>query len=177
MLVAILERLDEQTGETAHVWLCAGRDLGTVGVVESTRTKGVHIEAGLSLRLHATASRIVFSAFARPELRNALLARQLAAFTATTPTTRDSVAARIAEARACGFARADQTFESEVHGVALPLFGPDGLAIGALAVASPASRQSAVLEATILTALAPAAREVSLGLDGRVPTNPPPAWE
>ncbi len=174
VMTPILERLADETGETAHVSLVSGRDLANVGVVESTRANRVHIEPGLTLPLHATASGVAFAAFARPEQTERALSRKLTAITGTTPVTRDDLAARIALTRGRGYSVADQTFESEVHGLAMPIFGPDGFACGALAVAVPSSRVTPAYERSILAALAPAAREATLGLGGRLPADFPP---
>ena len=171
VLTPILERLAGETGETAHASLLSGRDLANIGVVEPTRANRVYIEPGLALPLHATASGLAFTAFARPEQRDRVLGRKLPAITGTTPVTRDSLAAMLARTAERGFAVADQTFEAEVYGLAVPLFGPDGFACGALAVATPASRVSEPHERGILAALAPAAAEATLGLGGRVPAH------
>ena len=168
VLTPILERLAEQTGETAHASLISGRDLANIGVAEPARANRVHIEPGLTLPLHATASGFAVTAFLRPEQREAVFARKLAAVTGQTPTSREDLTARIEQARARGYSVADQTFEDEVYGLAMPIFGPDGFACGALAVATPASRVTEALEAQIIAALAPAAREATLGLGGRL---------
>ena len=167
----ILARLAQETGETAHASLRAGADLGTVGVVESTRSNRVYIEPGLILPLHATASGLAYTAFARPDVPAEVLARPLAAHTAVTPTDPATLAARLEMVRASGYACADQTYDADVHGLAMPLFGPDGFAIGALAVATPATRLTADLRRLILSALADAAREATLGMGGRIPDH------
>lgn len=169
VLQPILDRLVVETGETAHASLRAGRDLATVGVAESPRAARVIIEPGLMLPLHATASGLAYLAFARPEVRAEALARPLPAHTATTPTTPERLALAIARAQAHGHGEADQTYEAEVIGLARPLFGPDGFACGAIAVATPASRLDDALRATILAALARAAPEASRGLGGCPP--------
>lgn len=171
VLTPILEQLAQDTGETAHASLKAGRDLGTVGVAESTRPTRVSLEPGLVLPLHATASGIAFTAFAHPDLREQVLARPLSGVTRATPTSRAALSDLIALARSRGYAVADQTFESEVYGIAMPLFGPDGFAVGALAVATPSSRISETHVSAILAALAPAARQASLGMGGRIPPH------
>ncbi len=169
VLTPILERLAAETGETAHVSLASGRDLANIGVAEPARANRVHIEPGLILPLHATASGVAFVAFTRPDLRERVLARKLPAITGTTPVTREALAALVATAGARGYATADQTFESEVYGIAVPIFGADGFASGALAVATPASRVTNDHVRGILAALAPAAAEATQGLGGRVP--------
>lgn len=171
VLNPVLARLAQDTGETAHASLRSGADLGTVGVVESARSTRVYIEPGLLLPLHATASGLAYSAFARPENRAELLARQLNAHTAATPIDNATLAARLDTVRTQGYACADQTFEAEVYGIAMPLFGPDGFACGALAVATPASRLTPDLRARILGALTDAARDATLGMGGRIPDH------
>ncbi len=171
VLNPILVRLAQETGETAHASLRAGTDLGTVGVVESARSNRVFIEPGLVLPLHATASGLAYTAFARPDVRAEVLARSLPAHTAATPTDAATLAALLEEVRINGHACADQTYEADVLGLATPLFGPDGFAIGALAVATPASRLTADLRRLILSALADAAREATLGMGGRIPDH------
>ena len=171
VLTPILERLASLTGETAHASLISGRQLGTIGIVESTRSNRVSLEPGQVLPLHATASGLAYTAFARPEVRAQLLAAPLTATTTTTPTERARLVDLLDAAGRNGYATADQTFEDEVFGIAVPIFGADGFATGALAVASPISRITADHMAAIVSALAPAAREATLGLGGRVPPN------
>ena len=171
VLTPILERLATETGETAHVSLVSGRDLANIGVVEPARANRVYIEPGLILPLHATASGVAYVAFTRPEQRERVLARRLPAITGTTPITREALAELVSTAAARGFAVADQTFEAEVYGVAVPIFGADGYACGALAVATPASRVTDDHVRAILAALGPAATEATQGLGGRVPPH------
>lgn len=171
ILTPILDALSLETGETAHASLLSGSDLGTVGVADSQRTTRVHLEPGLILPLHATASGFAFTAFARPEIRAKALNRTLGGITQSTPTTPEALSALIAQTLARGYATADQTFESEVYGIAMPLFGPDGFACGALAIASPSSRISAQHEADIVAALTPAARKATVELGGRFPPH------
>lgn len=171
VLTPIMEALAEATGETVHASLLAGLDLSNIGVVEGPRATRVHIEPGLRLPLHATASGIVFTAFARPDLAAEALARPLAGITEQTPVTAVDFAAKVGEARLRGFACADQTYEAEVYGIAMPLFGADGYACGALAVASPMARMTPARQAEIVAALAPAAARATQGLGGRIPPH------
>jgi len=171
VLTPILERLAEKTGETAHASLLSGRDLANIGVAEPARANRVFIEPGLALPLHATASGIATTAFCRPDLRERVLGRVLRPVTGQTPTSRAALQAMVSRAQERGYAIADQTFEAEVYGIAVPVFGPDGFACGALAVATPASRVTEAHERGILSALAPAAAEATQGLGGRVPPN------
>jgi DNA-binding IclR family transcriptional regulator len=63
-------------------------------------------------------------------------------FTPTTPVKLEKIKGLIENARRTGFAVADQTYESDVYGIAAPIFGADGFAQGAVAVATPAHRMT-----------------------------------
>ncbi|PWE27905.1 IclR family transcriptional regulator [Pararhodobacter marinus] len=167
VLTPILEKLAQETGETAHASLLSGRDLANIGVIEPARANRVYIEPGLVLPLHATASGIAVTAFLRPEQQERVLARTLTAVTGMTPTSRAALEQVVRRTRERGYAVADQTFEAEVYGIAVPIFGPDGYAAGALAVAIPASRASDEHERKIIAALEPAAQSATTGLGGR----------
>lgn len=172
VLTPILDALALDTGETAHASLLSGDTLGTVGIAESQRTNRVHLEPGLILPLHATASGLAVTAFARPDLRSKVLSRALSSVTKSTPTSQQALTALIDQTQSRGYAIANQTFEDEVYGIAMPLFGPDGFAIGALAIASPSSRISPQIEAQIVATLTPAAAQATLELGGRIPPHP-----
>ncbi|MBN8293219.1 IclR family transcriptional regulator [Rhodobacter sp. NTK016B] len=167
VLTPILEKLAQETGETAHASLISGRDLANIGVVEPSRANRVYIEPGLVLPLHATASGIAVTAFSRPEQQERVLARTLTAVTGMTPTSRAALEGMVSRARDRGFAVADQTYEAEVYGIAMPIFGPDGYATGALAVAIPASRAGEDHERQIIAALETAAHAATTRLGGR----------
>lgn len=171
VLAPILARLAAATGETAHASLRDGPDLGTVGVADSPQPTRVHLDPGQRLPLHATASGLAYAAFARPEVASELLARDLARHTDHTPIDPGALARALATAARDGYACADRTLEHDVCGLAVPLFGPDGLAIGALAVASPAARMTPDHRAAILTALAAAGRDATRALGGRIPDH------
>jgi len=113
---------------------------------------------------------VAYLAFAAPGVLDEVLGRDLPALTPATPGA-GALRQAVDQARAQGWARADQTLESEVSGIALPLFGADGFATGALAVATPTGRLTDDLSARILAALAPAARQATLGLGGRSPDH------
>jgi len=171
VLAPILARLAAATGETAHASLRDGPDLGTVGVTDSPQPTRVHLDPGQRLPLHATASGLAYVAFARPDVAADLLTRDLRPRTEHTPTDPAALARALAAARRDGYACADRTMEHDVCGLAVPLFGPDGFAIGALAVASPAARMTPDHRAAILTALAIAGREATRALGGRSPDH------
>jgi len=69
----ILHGLVEKTGETAHVSALSGGVLANIDRVESKRSNRVVLDPGEVLPFHATASGIVYLAFADPDVTGAAL--------------------------------------------------------------------------------------------------------
>jgi DNA-binding IclR family transcriptional regulator len=109
-----VERLAEESGETAHLSEYSPQGLVSVHVVESTKANRVSLPVGAILPLHATASGIAFLALAEERVRAAALAR--------------------------GYSIGWQGFEDGVESVAAAIAGPRGFAIGAIAIAAPHTR-------------------------------------
>lgn len=160
----VLERVVEETGETAHFSLIAGGALATVGMKESPRANRVSLERGERLPLHATASGLAFLAFGpRGQVKRAL-GRELRAHTDRTVTDADALSEMIEAVRHSGIAVSNQGYESDVFGMAAPVFDGSGFAKGAVAVATPKSRISPDVEATNRDALRDAAIDLTRAL-------------
>lgn len=155
----VLRRMAEATGETAHLsHLVAGR-LQTLAFDYAART-GVRVmmEDADFLPLHATASGAAILAH-HPDPEPLIAAAPDA----------DALRARIAAARAKGYAEALSTFEKDVHSFAVPLFDATGACTGALAVAAAAPRMTPALHATITAALTAAGAEITQLRGGQPP--------
>jgi DNA-binding IclR family transcriptional regulator len=161
----VLRRLAQATGETAHFSLASAGALATMGLVESERAHRVRLDRGETLPLHATASGVAYLAFAPPDAL-AALDEPLRAYTAKTLTDAGKLRTRINTARREGWAVSRDGYEEGVFGLAAPVIGLDGFAIGAIAVAAPVSRVSNDIERRIRTAVVSAAREISRALGG-----------
>jgi len=169
----ILHGLVEKTGETAHVSALSGGVLANIDRVESKRSNRVVLDPGEVLPFHATASGIVYLAFADPDVTDAALKAPLTGHTAKTITDPAAIRARVDQARADGYARAGETYEDQVVGLALPYFGPSGAVCGAVAVALPKARASDGAETLILRELRTAARKLSAACGGALPDDFP----
>lgn len=165
----ILKRLTRETQETSHASLLAGYQIATIAACEGLHNNRVVHEAGGRLEPHATASGIACLAYAGSEFQERALARPLTAFADNTPMTPDDLLAALARTRSCGYGTAPGTFDPEVFGIAAPIFGPKGLAIGAIAVATPVSRMTPELERHIARATITAALEAARVEAGQVP--------
>jgi DNA-binding IclR family transcriptional regulator len=155
----VLRRLAEATGETAHLsHFVAGR-LQTLAFAYSARP-GVKVmmEDADFLPFHATASgAAVLTFLADPE---PLI---------TAAPDPETLRARIDACRAKGWAETVSTFEKDVHGIAVPLFGASGSCTGSLAVAAAAPRMTPDLHAKITTELTRAGGDITGLWGGQVP--------
>jgi IclR family transcriptional regulator, acetate operon repressor len=165
----ILQELTQQTGETSHASMIAGGSLATIGLVSSAKPIHVRIEAGESLPFHATASGIACMAFLPDEQVNAILKKKLDSFTDATPNSPDILHKVIAQTRQRGFALADQIYESDVFGIAAPVFGAHGSAQGAVAVATPSHRMTREIKA----ATSHAVMDAAIAITRRLGHEPP----
>jgi DNA-binding IclR family transcriptional regulator len=172
IVVPVLERLTEETGETSHASLFSGGRLGTIGVVESAKSIRVSVEPGQPLPFHATASGLAFMAFGPERIAAEVLARRLESFTPATGTDPRKIERALEEVRRTGFAMSDQTFETDVFGIAAPLFDSSGIACGSIAVATPSHRMTSKLQQLIVTKVTAAAIETTRGMGA----DPPPSY-
>lgn len=172
---AALKALAEATGETAHMTVLSGTTLYGLCECESPRHGTRAVIDMNTFPLHATASGLCAVAFGPDELR-AVANANLEGFTETTATTEEALTALIENARATGFSRADQSYENEIQGVAVPVFDHSGHFAGAVAVAIVASRFTPKLERTIKSELIIAAREITRNWGGTIPAPIEAAW-
>ncbi len=162
----VLRQLADETEETAHASLLAGEHLAAVGSVEPDRGNRVHIEPGLILPFHATASGLAFLAFARPEFVEKVLAKPLERFTEATDCDPENLRERIDAAARFGVAVSDMGFESDVCSTAAPIFGATAEVCGAVTVAAPSARMNDNLRQLVATRLTQAALAITKGLGG-----------
>ncbi len=159
----ILRRLAEATGETAHLSHLVAGKLQTLAFAYASR-QGVRVmmEDADHLPFHATASGAAVLAHL-PDPGPVIAA-------APDPGT---LRARVATARANGYAETLSTFEKDVHSFAVPLFDPTGSCTGALAVATAAPRMTPALRATITAELMQAGHEITHLWGGQPPSEGP----
>jgi IclR family transcriptional regulator, acetate operon repressor len=172
VLQPMLEHLARDSGETAHASLFTGGRLVTIGIVEGDKSTRVRLEAGQILPLHATASGAAFLAYAPEPLLAQVLDGEFEVYTNRSPPDRIRLSDWIGKTRRAGVAVADQTFETEVTGIAAPVFDAGRVASGALAVATPSHRMTAALRGQISDLVRRAALEATRGMGG----EPPAVW-
>jgi len=145
-----LDDLSQATGETAHASIRIGDRLSIIGVVE-TKIRGtrVYVDPAEAQPFHATAAGLAFlSASPEPTVRK-ILTDGLERFTPDTEVDCRKLMEKIRTVQEKGYARASGTYEADVVGIAAPVVGFQGDAIGAVAVATPAARFRGGSENTI----------------------------
>lgn len=166
----VLRELSDETGETTHVSLGHETHVQTLSHAYSpSHATKVTMEDAQTVTYHATSSGLAILAYADPEFVEQVLSQPLKAHTSMTLVDPDEIRAKLAAIRETGLSDTLGSFELEVHSHAVPIFGADRRAIGALAVAAPASRMSPERQATIRAAL----RRAGAALTHRIGGSPP----
>jgi IclR family acetate operon transcriptional repressor len=177
LLQPILDALAQTTGETSHACLVSGNSLTTVAVGDSQRAIRVFVDPVQTLPVHATASGLVFLAFSDGPRADAILAKtKTTRFTQHTETDLDGLQHTLAKVRADGFAVSARTFESDVTGIAAPVFDWHGKVFATVATACMASRLTPELQDRIAAEVIRAAARATAALGGEQPDGfGPPA--
>lgn len=170
VVTPILRELVARCGETAHFSLMSGETLGNIVVVESPKAHRITMEKGEILPLHATASGLAYLAHSPGSFVADFLERQLVVFTASTETAPQRIERKLAEIRRRGFSKTSGSYDEGVTSYAMPIHGECRHAIGAVAVAAPASRIDRRTEAIITRHLRSAVGQVEAAIGGRSAT-------
>lgn len=170
-----LSLLADATGETAHVSVLSGTVVHSLASCESPRHGTRAVIDITTFPLHATATGICALAFGPADLFDVATAH-LERFTANTPTTPQAVSGLVDSARATGFGSSNGNYEPEIYSLSAPVFDQSGLFVGAVTVASVASRFTPDLERTIKAELATASRDITHNWGGTLPARVETAW-
>ena len=168
----ILDALTEVTGETTHAGLIAGTSITTIAVAEPHRATRVFVDPVQPLPLHATASGLAYLAHL-PEDRLCETLKRLDAkpFTPRTLQSETDLRAKLDSVRANGCAVSSRTFETEVTGVAAPIFDWHGAVQGTLSAACIASRLTDDLQKQIEHHVLRAAVKATRAMGGDPPSR------
>jgi DNA-binding IclR family transcriptional regulator len=139
----VVEALAERTGETVHISQIAGETLSSVFVCQSPHANRVSVEVGQTLPFNCTASGLAYLSAAPEAFQNQVLGGPLPQVTPKSIATPAALKGKIEETRKLGYALSDQGFENGVVSVAAAIVDPNGAAIGALSITSPAVRADA----------------------------------
>jgi IclR family acetate operon transcriptional repressor len=163
----VLERLAHGTGDAVLLSVLDGDREMQIQSTRGTRSFQFLGHPGLHAPLHCTALGKVLVAFSAPDERERLL-RRLPLFPVgpNAITDRRLFRKEIDRVRAQGWALADEEHEEGVRSIAMPVFGPEGVAIAAVSVVAPISRGPVSELQRHLPLLDEATRQLSVLLRG-----------
>lgn len=136
----ILERLRNQSGETAHLAVLAGHEVVYLDRLESPHTMRMFTRAGRRRAAHATSSGKCLLAFGPAEDVATAVAAGLPRLGPRTVTTKQQLERALREVRSRGYAVSIDESAPNVASVAAPVFDGSGACAAAVSVAGPVSR-------------------------------------
>lgn len=138
-----VRRLADETGESVG-FAIADWDIGQAFYTEAVNSRHpvrYAMQAGLRAPLYASAAGRVLLAYAAQEQLDAYLRQaHLKALTKGTRTDPVSIRANLVEIREQGYCASFGEMLSDTAAIAVPIFDPDGEALGALMIAAPLDR-------------------------------------
>ena len=162
------------SGECCHLSLLDGYKLSTIAVEEATaHSTRVVIDAAVPLPLHATASGLAVTTFGSAAVQDWVRTTTHDPFTPETIVDPAQLEMIWDQTRKVGLAESPNGFEAEVHGIAAPLFDAKGVAVGAIAIATPSVRMSEDLRQRIYATLRTNSENITRAWGGRIPPDFP----
>lgn len=162
-----LFRLREITGETLLLGVPSETDIMYIHSMESPQALRFQCSIGVRRPAHCTAVGRAIFAFASKELSDRLLARRMNQRTPRTVTDPALVRATLASVREQRYALEDEESEPGIRCIASPIYGADGLVVGAVGIAGPSQRVSIETLVTYAEPLLEAVEAISLRLGYR----------
>lgn len=164
----ILQRLRDETGETACLYVRDGAHRTVVAVAETRHVVMRPFYVGQVMPIHAGAPGKIFLAF-DPDARVALQGQELPRYTPTTPDTWAELDSQAAQAREQGYFAAFGERNVDVGSISAPVFAHTGELAAVLGLGFPVQRVHPDDVGTLGPAVARAAREASeaMGYDVR----------
>lgn len=159
----ILDRLRDETGETALLFVRDGLARAIIAMAPARHAVVYAVSTGQLLPLHAGSSGRVLLAY-DPEAADEQLRTGLPGYTPATITDPERLRADLAEIRARGYAVSSEERAAGAAAVSAPVFGPGGQLAAALGIAGPTQRLDAASLDRWRPAVLRAARELSRAL-------------
>jgi len=138
-----LQRLMEESGETANLIILDRDEAVYIDQVPSPRLVRMFAEVGRRVPLHSTGCGKVLLAHQRPEERARIVQEKgLPASTPRTITSPEELERELAQVRACGYAIDNEEQEEGVRCVAAPVRDYTGQVVAAISLSGPTTRLS-----------------------------------
>ena len=169
----ILQRLVEQTNETAHLGVLDGTDVVYVDKHESPLSVRTVARVGSRQPLYSTSMGKVLHAHSSHAVFDAAVQAGLPRRTDTTITEAEALALDLERVRSCGYAIDDEENELEIRCVGSPVFEHRGKVVAAISLSGPSTRMSTERVNALSKAVIAAAAEMSAQLGAPEETERP----
>ena len=169
-IIPIIDRMADSLGELVHGSLLQGNVMSPLYHCDPKR-HGLRVifDEGEVLPLHATASGLAMLAFGAEGIVDTALASELISYSPTTIVARSDLVHLVQVTRDRGYSFSDQYLTKDILSHGFPFFGPNGDAIGTIAVPVPQTRLTDDLKRQILSELSQGCEAMSRSCGGLVP--------
>jgi DNA-binding IclR family transcriptional regulator len=177
-VVPVVDQLADTLGELVHASLLQGAYMSPLYHADPLR-HGLRVifDQGEMLPLHATSSGLTMMAFGPEGVIDTALSVDMSSYAPNTIITRSDMLHLIQQIRAVGYGYSDQFYTRDIMSFGMPFFGPEGEAIGTLAVPLPRSRLNDAKKAEILRGLRDACSAATQSCGGDVPVHLQQIWQ
>jgi IclR family transcriptional regulator, acetate operon repressor len=159
-----LERLRNETGETAHLAVLSGTDVLYIDRLESAQMMKLLTKVGRRRSAHATSTGKCLLAFGTPADVDAAIAAGLPRMAPRTITTPTALRQSLQETRKNGYAVSINESAPDISSVAAPIFDRSGACVAAVSVAGSTLRMPAESLDRYVRLVVRAAADISKGL-------------
>lgn len=174
----VVDHMAETLGELVHASLLQGNVMSPVYHCDPRHhSLRVIFDVGEVLPLHATASGLAMLAFGPEGMADMALSGELLSYSPTTVVARSDLLHLVQLTRERGYSFSDQFLTKEILSHGLPFFGPEGEAIGTIAVPTPQSRLTGEHKKQILIELSAGCQAITRSCGGQVPQAILEKWE
>lgn len=168
LLTPVLERLRDETGESAAAYVRSGLTRVCVAVAPTRHPVIWQLHVGLTTPLYVGSGGRALLAF-EPEVLRQVLERTRLAPTERTLVRAEDLEAAVARTRQTGVAESFGELADGVAGVSAPVFDASGAVRAAVGLAGPAQRLTPAAVRRYTPAVRAAAQEATAALAGRLP--------
>jgi len=163
-----LERLMDETGETAHLGVLRKGEVVSVANVQSRRSLRTPATVGQRAPAHCSSQGKAILAFLSPEdFKEFVQTYGLKAYTGNTLTRSAALRAELERIRQQGYAVDNEEFEQGLKCIGAPVRDHSGEVVAAISIAGPASRLSRDRMPTLVHSVISAASRLSVSLGYR----------
>ncbi len=168
-----VERLMQETGETAHLGIMQQNEVVSLVNIETQRSVRTPSTVGRRSPIHCTSQgKVILAYMPQPQVANILRGYSFVAYTDRTIREGSAFRAELAKVRKLGFSLDNEEFESGLRCIGAPVRDHTGTVIAGISIAGPRFRITPQLTPTLIQNVVHAAGDLSAAL-GYTQANAP----